>query len=245
MSPNRERKGWFPTSRWTLILAARTKDPERQRELVGMILAQYIKPVNAFLRRQGESPEQADEFAQGFFTHVVLGRGLIQRADPMKGRFRNLLLKALTRYVKDVRKKDGRHPGTPLDAVEHLDLPQLRDTATPAQAFVCAWVSQLLDDAIAAVEAGCRRAGQEKHWDVFRRTALEPIMTGAKAPSLSQLCAELNIGGEVRAANMKITVKRRLRAAVKMRVRDYVSSDEEVEQEIHDLFAILSGWKAR
>ena len=39
---------------------------------------------------------------------------------------------------------------------------------------------------------------------------------------------------------MNVTVKRRFQAALRRRVRQYVSSDVEVEQEIRDMMEVLS-----
>ena len=69
---------------------------------------------------------------------------------------------------------------------------------------------------------------------------LDPIITGADSVPLSDLCKRFGIATPVKAENMIVTVKRRFQAAMKNRVREYVASDEEVEQEIRDLMAILA-----
>ena len=69
---------------------------------------------------------------------------------------------------------------------------------------------------------------------------LEPVLTGRKAPPLSELCAELDIESEAKASNMSVTAKRRFKKALQRRVRHFVTSDEDVETEIRELMEILS-----
>jgi len=236
----------FKATRWTDILRARTLDATRRREAVGGVANQYWKPVYAYLRRRGFNNEVAKDLTQGFFQEVVLGRDLIQKADPQKGRFRTFLLTALDHYVSSVHRGEVAQKARPkegllrLEATGFPDVPDPRHGADPEQAFTYAWASQLLDEVIATVESACRESGQGKHWEVFRRTVLQPILAGAEVPPLSVLCTELGLESERQASNMKITVKRRFRTYLRSRVRELVDSDEEVEQEIRDLMAILS-----
>ena len=57
---------------------------------------------------------------------------------------------------------------------------------------------------------------------------------------IRQLCDELGIGDEAKASNMGITVRRRFKVALRRRVREFVDSDEKVDQEIRELMEILS-----
>src|SRR5262250_2168842 len=49
-------------------------------------------------RRRGYSTEDAEDLTQDFFTSLLQGP-LLQRADPERGRFRSLLLKALQDFL--------------------------------------------------------------------------------------------------------------------------------------------------
>ena len=236
----------FETTRIADILAAKTPDPDRQREALGTILAQYWKPVYCYLWRKGFGNEAAKDLTQGFFEKVVLGRKLIGPFDPAKGRFRTYLLTALDRYVASVRRAESAEKRQPhggllrLDGMESSDIPSPAGRASPEDAFAYAWALELLKETLDAVAAHCRRKGQAKHWEVFRLTVVEPTLTGAEAPPLSRLCAELGIRGEAKASNMNTTVKRRFQAVLRSRVRQFVAADDEVEGEIRQLMEILS-----
>jgi len=80
---------------------------------------------------------------------------------------------------------------------------------------------------------------------VFRARTLFPIMENAEPRPLSELCAKHGISSEARVSNMIVTVKRRFQKVLKRRVRESVSSDEEVDGEIRDLMQSLSESSAR
>jgi len=238
--------GSFRTTRWTRIEAAQTADSTRRREAVKDIVDQYWKPVYVYLRRKGRTDADAKDLAQGFFLEIVLGGPLLQKADRARGMFRKLLQAALRNYVTSLHRAEKAQKRSPpgglvsLNSFEPPEIPVPDGGAGPEEAFTYAWASQLLDGALAATEEACRAAGQGKHWEVFRLTELEPKLRGAAAPTLKEVCRRLGIAGAVRASNMKITAKRRFRTILRATVRQFVVSDEEVEEEIRDLIQILS-----
>src|ERR1700734_1408206 len=79
----------FPTTRWTLVVAA--GDPQRKdaRSALVSLCESYWYPLYAYLRRRGYQADQAQDLTQEFFIRVLEGRYL-DRADPEKGRFRSL-----------------------------------------------------------------------------------------------------------------------------------------------------------
>ena len=90
----------FPTTRWTLVIAA--GDPHRKdaRSALVSLCENYWYPLYAYLRRRGHSADQAQDLTQDFFMRVLEGRYL-DRADPAKGRFRAFLLTSLKFFVAD------------------------------------------------------------------------------------------------------------------------------------------------
>jgi RNA polymerase sigma-70 factor (ECF subfamily) len=229
----------FQTTHWSEILRARTQDDARRREVLNTILERYWRPVYCYLRRKGRSDADAKDLTQGFFHEVVLGRGLLQQADRERGRFRNLLLTALTHYVTSEHRAEAARKRRP-DAMNAPPQSKHLDRASPEDAFHHAWASALLDQVLGDVRRECCQGGKAVHWEVFRARVLGPIMEDAAPPSLADLCAAHGIVDEAKASNMIITVKRRFQAALTRRIRERVSSDAEVEEEIRDLVEILS-----
>src|SRR6516164_10367077 len=90
----------FPTTRWTLVVAAGEPRRKEARSALVSLCENYWYPLYAFLRRRGYPPEVAQDHIQDFFMRVIEGRYL-DRADPEKGRFRSFLLTSLKFFVAD------------------------------------------------------------------------------------------------------------------------------------------------
>src|SRR5438552_4422270 len=95
----------FPTTRWTLVIAA--ADPRRKEARAALVSLcdGYWYPLYAYIRRRGYPAEQAQDLTQGFFIRVLEGRYL-DRADPGKGRFRAFILTSLKFFLSDEADRD-------------------------------------------------------------------------------------------------------------------------------------------
>ena len=74
----------FPTTRWTLVVAAGDPHRKEARSALVSLCENYWYPLYAYLRRRGYPPDQAQDLTQEFFMRVLEGRYL-DRADPEKG----------------------------------------------------------------------------------------------------------------------------------------------------------------
>lgn len=212
---------------------------------MGDLLKDYWKPVYCYLRRRGCGNEEAKDLTQGFFQEVVLGRELIQRADPDRGRFRTLVLTALDRYVANVhrgRRAQKRIPSEkliPLEQADMGDLPAALHEFTCEESFNYAWASELLDRLLLAVKTECQDRGMVTHWKLFYARVLQPIMEDRSPPGLAELCATHGIDEPTRASNMIFAVKRRFHVALKHYVRQSVACDDEISDELAELMQFL------
>ena len=163
------------------------------------MLNKYWKPVYCYLRRKGYDNEQAKDLTQGFFHEVVLGRGLIQKADQSRGRFRSYLLLALNRYVINVREEETARKRIPperlvsLDMIDPPDLPPSVIQSEPEEAFNYAWVSALLEQVLDEVQAKCGERDLTLHWQVFRDRIVRPILNRTQPLSMKAICARYGI----------------------------------------------------
>jgi len=146
----------FLTTHWSMLEGIK-KRGDKERNLIGLLLERYWKPVYCYLRRKGYDNEQAKDLTQGFFHEVVLDRDLIDRADPSKGSFRTLLLHALNHYVVDEYRKESAQKHIPKDKLVRLDvadppaLPEIVDRFGPEETFNYAWKADLLERALSEV----------------------------------------------------------------------------------------------
>lgn len=234
----------FLTTHWSLIEGVKG-DEDRDRALIGLLLERYWKPVYCYLRRKGHDNEQAKDLTQGFFHAVVLGRGLIERADQSKGRFRTFLLHALNQYLIDERRKEttqGRIPPgrlVPLDGIAPSALPPDVGQLDPEQCFDYAWKADLLERALAELKQWYSERGMDAHWRLFQDRVLGPSLEGLEAPSLAELCERHGIENETKASNMLGTVKRQFQTILTAHVRQTVLSGEAAEEELGELFRFL------
>ena len=145
------------TTHWTLIGDIQQQS-DRDRALIGVLMERYWKPAYCFLRQKGYDNESAKDLTQGFFHEVVLNRDLVSRADPARGRFRTLLLHALSQYLMDQHRKDRAQKRIPPDKLVLLDvsdpesLPASLGELEPEQCFDYTWKVELLERVIAEVK---------------------------------------------------------------------------------------------
>ena len=64
----------FPTTRWTLVVAAGDPGRKEARSALVSLCENYWYPLYAYLRRRGYPADQAQDFTQEFFTRVLEGR---------------------------------------------------------------------------------------------------------------------------------------------------------------------------
>jgi RNA polymerase sigma-70 factor (ECF subfamily) len=228
------------------VLEARTLDEVRQREALDTLIKRYWKPVYSFLRRKGHNNDSAKDLTQSFFEEIVLGERLTGQADPDRGRFRTFLLTALENYVVSAhraatrKKRHPRHGLLSLDGNDSHVSPPLADSMRPQELFNYVWASDLLDEALAEVEGSCVRDGKDLHWQLFHERVLKPTLESSPPPSYEHLCQRFDIATEAAASNMVVTVKRRFKVALRRCIADQLGTEEGVDEEIHDMIAILA-----
>src|SRR6185503_5753290 len=92
----------IPTTSWSLILkAAQGQDTQAQSALTTLCQT-YWFPLYAYLRRQGNSREEAEDLTQGFFAKL-LEKNYLKDFVPSRGRFRSFILTALHHFVSNER----------------------------------------------------------------------------------------------------------------------------------------------
>ena len=243
-------KGVFPTTRWSAILDIGTLDETRRKTLINELLRRYWKPVYCYLRHKGYANEPAKDLTQGFFCEIVLNHELIQRADQARGRFRTFLLTALDHYLIDAHRKAKAKKHAPrggfvaLDSCDFSSLATVHSRMTPDQVFNYIWATEIIGQVISQVKKECYDTGKETHWRVFHAKILSPIMDNRAASSLKELCERYGIESEAKASNMIITVKRCFGRVLKDQLGRFVREDSEIEDEINELFEIISGGRA-
>ena len=231
----------FRTTNWTEIHHAKTYDETQRRVIINNIIKNYWKPVYCYIRGKGYSNESAKDLTQGFFHEIFLGRGLVEKADRSKGKFRTFILTCLDRYLIDVHHHETASKRSPngllfqLDEIDLSEMPTILSDATPEQNFHYAYVLELLENVLLEVKDECYNIERKIHWEVFYDRLLVPILNDVAPPSLSDICKKYNIKSGTVASNMIVTVKRRLRKALERRLRRFSHTNSDVEKELSEL----------
>ena len=92
------RRDRFATTHWSLVVSAGgDRSPEAGRSLA-ILCEAYWFPLYAFVRRAGNSAEDAQDLTQEFFVRL-LDKHFLAAADQEKGRFRTFLLTAVKHFL--------------------------------------------------------------------------------------------------------------------------------------------------
>lgn len=220
----------FRTTHWSLILAAADPAHPRYRQRWEELAARYWKPVYVYVRvAWRKSSEDAKDLTQDFFVYL-LDKDTLSRLRPELGSFRAYLRRALAHFLIDAeRYRKARAAGEPVvridAAAEHL-VPDAPD-GTPEAAFDREWSRGLLKDALDELKDELARRGRQSHWEVFDRYCAGGVTYEALGAGLGIDKADVR--------NRLAYVRGELQRILRVRIREYVTTEEEVEQELGEV----------
>jgi RNA polymerase sigma factor (sigma-70 family) len=230
----------FPTTRWTLVVAA--GDPQRKeaRSALADLCENYWYPLYAYLRRRGYAPDAAQDLTQEFFVRVLEGRYL-DRADPEKGRFRSFILTSLKFFVADEGDrqralKRGGGAVVPLEFSSSEERYQ-REPAhdeTPERIFERRWALSLLDRVVEKLRNEFVEHGRPEHFE-----RLKVFLLGQSDAPYAELARELNTSeGALKVAIHRL--RKRYRELFRQEIADTVADPTQVESELRYLAVVLA-----
>lgn len=239
--------GRFQTTAWTVVLAAKDPNDSQFKTSLDYLVEIYWKPVYLFVRSKGKTHEQAKDLTQEFFA-LFLEKNFLKKVDREKGRFRTFLLTALTRFLYNEHARgEALKRGGALKPLQSLD--SLKDEEvgtgyepskgeTPEDAFNRHWAQALLERVFKSLEAACKEEGKTQYYDVLREQFFGAEAEGRR-PSYKDIAERLKLS-EIDVTNYLHRAKNIYRDLLRKEIRSYVSCEEEVEEEIRDLWRSLS-----
>jgi len=231
----------FTTTRWTLVLAAKNRDDPAGSDAFARLCERYYEPLYTYLRRRGQTAEDAQDLMQGFVARAI-EKDILRHADPSRGKFRAFLLTALKHYAANEHtratadKRGGNQPALPLDleAAEGRYRHEPRDDLTPERLYDRRWALAVLERALSALRAECRESGREAFLD-----AVHGSLTGDSDRIPHREIAE-RFG--MTESSVRVTLHRlrlRYRDLVRSEVAETLESEDAVDEELRYLLSAL------
>jgi RNA polymerase sigma-70 factor (ECF subfamily) len=247
-SPARDA-GRFHTTHWTVVLrAAQSQVPGGQAALA-QLCRLYWYPLYGFVRYRGYSPDDAQDLTQGFFLHL-LGRRVLSRVDPLKGKFRTFLLVSLQNFLATevdrarCLKRGGNMEFIPWDTQSAEERYRLEpaDYLTGEKIFDARWAMTVLGEAMRRLDEDYTLQGKAAIFEALK-AFLDPL-NSKSPPSYEQAAGVLRVS--VTAVKTLIhRLRKQFTSFLREEVASTVSDPREVDDEIRALCEALVASEGR
>jgi RNA polymerase sigma factor (sigma-70 family) len=230
----------FPTTWWTLVVAAADASRPEARSALVSLCEGYWYPLYAYVRRRGYPADQAQDLTQEFFIRVMQGQYL-DRADPEKGRFRAFILTSLKFFLADEadrsraqKRGGGKVLSFEISSGEDWYQREPSHNETPERIFERRWALAVLDRVVLRLRAEFVAQGR---LDQFNRLKIF-LLDGADAP-YATLARDMGTSeGALKVAIHRL--RKRYRELFRQEIAETVADDGQVESELRYLAGALT-----
>ncbi len=232
--------GLFPATMWSMIQAAKEED----EVLTGLerLAKAYWRPLYVFARQRGSSHDGASDEVQGFFEHL-LSCDMLKNVQRGEVRFRSFLLRCFTNWLHNEHHRNHavkRGGGMALQRLEEMDSrvdePALIEGQSPDKAFDHGWARALVDHAMKRLE---NELEQRERSEFLLELRQRTFASSGAGPDWEEMASRHGMShGAVRKAASDL--RRRFGILLRTEVRNIVSKDEEVDDELRYLVSLLS-----
>jgi RNA polymerase sigma-70 factor (ECF subfamily) len=228
----------FVTTRWTVVLTAGRSDTTQAQVALEKLCQTYWYPLYAYVRRQGYSPEDAQDLTQEFFARFI-AKDYLGDVDRTKGKFRSFLLASLKHFLANewdkarAQKRGGGQTIVSLDAETRYNLEPASEVSAD-KIYERRWALTLLDEVLKRLREEYEADGKGKLFDHLKVT-----LTGERSTiPYAEIGAQLGMSeGAVKVAVHRL--RQRYRDVLRAEIAETVDGSEAVEEEIRALFAAL------
>jgi RNA polymerase sigma factor (sigma-70 family) len=234
----------FTTTHWSVVLEAQGDSPAAQ-EALEKLCRTYWWPLYGYVRRQGYTPEEAQDLTQGFFA-LLLERRDFNAVHREKGRLRSYLLTSLKNFVAKARRRElavKRGEGralVPLDELLARERAHLEpaDTLSAERIYERRWALTLLERVLTRLGEEYRATGPAAA-ELFAR--LKTMLTDEPGqPSQAEIAQELGMNeNAVKQAFYRL--RQRYRLLLHEEIAHTVAVPGDVEDELRHFIAVLQG----
>ena len=231
----------FATTHWSVVLAAQAAHTPHATETLEQLCQTYWYPLYVFVRRQGRSPEDAQDLTQEFFARLLEKNYLAQVARE-KGKFRSFLLAALRHFLSDQRdraravKRGGGADCLSQDAQTAEERYRLEpvDRMDAEKTYERRWAMTLLEQALTRLRDENVAAGKAELFEHLRS-----FVAGETDSSCAEAAAQLALTeSAVKSALHRL--RQRYRELVREEIAQTVADPTEIDAEIRYLITVMS-----
>ncbi len=233
---------WFTTTHWSVVLAAGESDSPRAAEALEKLCRTYWLPLYAYVRRQGHSPENAQDLIQEFFAHF-LKKNSVSLADRQRGRFRTFLLTSLQNFLGHqwerarAEKRGGGRVHIPLDEMSAERLYRFGSFSdeAPDKIFAQRWALTLFQQALDRLHAEFASADKRDHFE-----RLKPFLSAEPSEGDYARVAESLGMTNNSVAVAVLRMRRRYGELVRQEIAHTVAHPAEIDDELRHLLTLVS-----
>ncbi len=233
MADLRDGSASWPTTSWTLVIAARERHTPVGQQALNELSRRYASPVYAYVRRRGHNTDDAADLTQDFFAQLLSRDGLA-KVEPEGGRFRSFLRVALDRHLTShyrantSQKRGGEQNPVSFDRLAAEEgYEQLDPGASPEEVFDLSWALVIRNRALAKLEAHYATDKRRPRWQHLHRFATTDPDPGDYAKAAAALDT-----GETAIRKAVDRMRKKLADFMAEEVADTVSTEEMREAEM-------------
>jgi len=232
----------FPNTRWSVVLAARERSSPESAAALETICRAYWYPLYTYVRRSGQSPHDAQDLTQDFFSRL-LEKNWLDSADREKGRLRTFLVIALKKFMSNewrrasAQRRGGGQASVPFDTA----LAETRYAAdglavlASDEAYDRQWALTLLDLTVNRLRAEFTAAGKPQDFEALKNC----LMDARGAIDYAAMAQRLGVNeGAARVAVHRL--RKRFREIYREEISQTLADDADLEAELRYLAAALA-----
>jgi RNA polymerase sigma-70 factor (ECF subfamily) len=233
----------FASTHWSIVLKAGDRPSPDSQQALEALCSTYWYPLYAYARRQGHAVDEAEDLVQAFFARLLEG-DVLSVADPVRGRFRSFLRTAFRNFTVNERerlqaiKRGGSVRRLSIDVASGESKYRLEPAhlLTAERLYEKQWAVTLLDHVMSLLRDEFVRAGKERQFECLKAY----LPGGRSEDGFAAASEQLGISkGAAMAATSRL--RRRYRELLRAEIARTISDEEEVDDEIGQLFEALSG----
>ena len=233
----------FATTHWSVVLGAADPDSPQAAEALEKLCRTYWLPLYTYVRRNGHSPEDAQDLTQAFFA-TFLEKNSVGRARRERGRFRSFLLTSLQNFLAHewekarAAKRGGGISPIALDGLSAESRYQLEagPELPPDKAFELSAAMALFQQALTRLQAEFAETSKADMFNELKGFLTESASEGDGGYARAAVQLKMTPGA------VAVTVHRmrkRYGELVREEISHTVASSEEIQDELRYLIGLV------